>query len=63
MEIDRTKHDIDVIERVLGSAGDDDEWSEVVEVTARPWLGGITSSAVRIHVGGERTDDDERRKS
>ena len=59
MEIDRTKHDIDVIERVLGSADDDGAWSEVVEVTARPWLGGITSSAVQIHVGGVRPDDDE----
>ena len=61
-DIDRTKHDIDVMERVLGSANSEGTWSEVVELTARPWLGGITGSAVQIQIGGLGSDDDDRDK-
>ena len=60
-EIDRTKHDIDVMERVLGSASSDAAWSEVVELSARPWLGGITGSAIQIQVGRLGAEDTGRR--
>lgn len=59
--IDRRKHDIDVIERVLGGIQDESvsrgSHTEVVDIDARPWLGGFTTSAVQLTVGiGERPE-------
>lgn len=51
--IDRTKHDSDVMERVLGAAadsGDALDHSEVIAIGVRPWLGGTVSSAVQLTV-------------
>ena len=47
-------HDSDVMERVLGVDAMDDRdevHSEVVDVGARPWLAGVTLSAVQVTVG------------
>jgi hypothetical protein len=53
-DIDRRKHDVDVMERVLGSAADADRQDEVhtdvVDITIRPWLAGATTSAVQVTV-------------
>ena len=59
--IDRRKHDIDVIERVLGGIQDvpvsRGSHTEVVDVDARPWFGGVTTSSVQLTIGmGERPD-------
>jgi hypothetical protein len=58
--IDRRKHDIDVIERVLGGArdraDDDGPQTEVVESDVRPWLAGTTSTSVQVTVGAHRKD-------
>ena len=53
--IDRRKHDIDVIERVLGGIQDEPvgrgSHTEVVDIDARPWVGGVTTSAVQLTIG------------
>jgi hypothetical protein len=58
--IDRRKHDIDVIERVLGGAlddrDDDGRHTEVVDVDVRPWLAGTASRTVQVTVGALRKD-------
>jgi hypothetical protein len=52
--VDRKKHDVDVIERVLGSAQETATWSEApttrysVEV---PWIGGSMESTVEFTIG------------
>jgi hypothetical protein len=56
--IDRRKHDIDVIERVLGSVrGEDAPLTEVVNLEQRPWLVGAATTAVQLMVGAEREDE------
>jgi hypothetical protein len=59
MALDRRRQHVDVLERVLGSARDDDvqRRSEVVELNVRPWLAGITTSVVQVTVLGP---DDKR---
>ena len=53
-DVDRKKHDVDVIERVLGGVRDTDPSSETstrlldVEV---PWFGGSMQSTVEMTVG------------
>jgi hypothetical protein len=63
-DIDRRKHEVDVLERVLGSAGDaaapDQPHTEVVDISVRPWLGGTTTSAVQVTVGGVAPDSEDR---
>ena len=59
--IDRRKHDIDVIERVLGGIQDEPvgpgSHTEVVDIDARPWFGGVTTSTVQLTIGiGERPE-------
>jgi hypothetical protein len=53
--IDRKKHEIDIMERVLGAPkeeGDDPVLhTEVLDLSVRPWLGGTTTSAVQLTVG------------
>jgi hypothetical protein len=58
MALDRRRQHVDVLERVLGSARDDDvqRRSEVVELNVRPWLAGITTSVVQVTV--LRSDDE-----
>ena len=52
MDIDRTKHAVDIIERVLGAEYDGgDGYEQVVDLSTRPWLAGITATAVQIRVG------------
>jgi hypothetical protein len=62
--VDRKKHDVDVIERVLGNAQETAAWSEApttrysVEV---PWIGGSMDSTLELTVGlpeEERTPED-----
>lgn len=58
--IDRRKHDIDVMERVLGTAReplDGDAYTEVVDLGIRPWLAGTTMTAVQVTVGTAREDE------
>ena len=58
--IDRTKQDIDVMERVLGAAQDEEgPEAEVIDLSVRPWLGGATTTAVQIRVGVNPHRDDE----
>jgi hypothetical protein len=54
MALDRRRQHVDVLERVLGSARDDDvqRRSEVVELNVRPWLAGVTTSVVQVTVLG-----------
>jgi hypothetical protein len=53
--IDRRKHDIDVMERVLGGIQDEPvsqgPHTGVVDIDARPWVGGFTTSAVQMTIG------------
>ena len=51
--IDRKKHYVDVMERVLGPARDSaDMHTDMVSLEERPWLAGTTTSAVEVRVGG-----------
>ena len=54
--IDRRKHDLDVIERVLGVARDSPEGrgghTQVVDLGVRPWFGGSLTSAAQMTIGG-----------
>lgn len=62
--VDRKKHDVDVIERVLGSA--QETWSEApttrysVEV---PWIGGSMDSTVEFTIGLPEEDHNQKSKS
>jgi hypothetical protein len=53
-DVDRKKHDVDVIERVLGGAGaddgPDDRSTPLLDVEV-PWFGGVKSSTVELTVG------------
>ena len=53
-DVDRKKHDVDVIERVLGGAGADgganDHSTPLLDVEI-PWFGGSKSSTVELTVG------------
>ena len=52
--VDRKKHDVDIIERVLGSvrdgAGPEDQSTNLLKVDV-PWFGGSTRSTVELTVG------------
>ena len=58
--IDRRKHDIDVMERVLGTARDPEEtdapYTEVVELGISPWMAGTARSAIQLTVGAGRPE-------
>jgi hypothetical protein len=50
-DVDRRKHDVDVIERVLGSLRETaDRYTPLMDVET-PWLGGSTHSTVEMTVG------------
>ena len=53
-DVDRKKHDVDVIERVLGGIGDDvrahDQSTHLLDVDV-PWFGGSMHSTVEMTVG------------
>jgi hypothetical protein len=53
-DVDRKKHDVDVIERVLGGAGGDDNSGDrstrLLDVEV-PWFGGSVPSTVELTVG------------
>jgi hypothetical protein len=53
-DVDRKKHDVDVIERVLGGAGGDrrssDHSTRLLDVEV-PWFGGSIPSTVELTVG------------
>ena len=60
--IDRRKHDIDVMERVLGAHETESEngsHTEVVDLGVRPWLAGVTTSVVQVTVSGSPPDVSE----
>jgi hypothetical protein len=52
--VDRKKHDVDIIERVLGhvrdGAGPDERSTSLLDVDI-PWFGGSTRSTVELTVG------------
>ena len=53
-DVDRRKHDVDVIERVLGGAheqaGPNDRSRSLIDVDV-PWFGGSVRSTVELTVG------------
>jgi hypothetical protein len=53
-DVDRKKHDVDVIERVLGGIGDDvrahEQSTRLLDVDV-PWFGGSMHSTVEMTVG------------
>jgi hypothetical protein len=66
-DVDRKKHDVDIIERVLGNiregGGAPEESTRLLDVEV-PWLGGSTRSTVELTVGlpsESRPDDDRTR--
>ena len=64
-DVDRRKHDVDIIERVLGgirdSGSDADGRSRVIDVDV-PWVNGSTHSTLELTVGVEETSDSRRRR-
>jgi len=65
-DVDRRKHDVDVIERVLGSIRDTDTSHDtrtrVVDVDV-PWSGGSSHRVLEVTVGiGDDDDRDARRR-
>ena len=65
MDLDRRKHDVDVIERVLGSIADDDpsdRRTHVVDVDV-PWASGLSHPVLELTVGiGDEERDARRRR-
>jgi hypothetical protein len=69
-DVDRKKHDVDVIERVLGGLGEDErghgQSTRLLDVDV-PWYGGTKHSTVELTVGlpsesrSPSTDDDDGR--
>jgi hypothetical protein len=64
-DLDRRKHDVDVIERVLGGlqdgSGPDATRIRVIDVEM-PWAGGSTHSTLELTVG-LMPDEQERRRN
>jgi hypothetical protein len=64
--IDRKKHDIDVVERVLGQGDDEvgerDGRTEVISVDVRPGFVSSTSSSSQITVGALAPPDHDRER-
>lgn len=64
-DLDRRKHDVDVIERVLGgisdSAASDDARTRVVDVNV-PWAGGSSHRILELTVGIGDDEPDARRR-
>jgi len=59
MGLDRSKKVSDVMERVLDGPSAADErpvHTEVIALAVRPWLGGTTTLAAQVTVGGVRPD-------
>jgi hypothetical protein len=58
--LDRRKHDVDVIERVLGDVNDAVGQPEpligIADVEVHPWLGGSITTAAQLTVGMFRND-------
>jgi hypothetical protein len=54
MPLDRRRQHVDVLERVLGGAQDEDVQPrpEVIELAIKPWFGGTTTSVVQMTVLG-----------
>jgi hypothetical protein len=63
--LDRKKHDVDVIERVLGGARDNDatgdDRTSVIDVDV-PWVSGSRDQTLELTVGIEQTASDSRRR-
>ena len=63
-DLDRKKHDMDVMERVLGGVREAIEaqggHTEVVDLDVRAWIAGTTTSAVQMTIGGLVTESRER---
>jgi hypothetical protein len=53
--VDRKKHVVDVLERVLGDVqtalGPAEPHTKVIDVEVRPWLGGSRTSAMQLTIG------------
>lgn len=59
--IDRTKHEVDITERVARGLRTEDalgEAAERVEMGVRPWLAGHVLSAVQVTVLDRSSNDD-----
>jgi len=65
MDLDRRKHDIDIVERVLGgirdSSGSDVE-TRVLELDV-PWASGVDHPTLELTVGIDDSAADRRRRS
>ena len=63
--LDRKKHDVDVIERVLGSVRDSDaagdDRTRVIDVDV-PWVSGCRDQTLELTVGIDHTASDSRRR-
>jgi hypothetical protein len=61
VSLDRRKNDIDVMERVLGGARDDDNapHTDVVQLEVKPWFAGTTESVMQLTVLGHAEPDDK----
>ena len=64
--LDRKKHDVDVIERVLGSVRDSDATGDdrirVIDVDV-PWVSGCRDQTLELTVGIDPASDSRRRRS
>jgi hypothetical protein len=63
--LDRRKHDVDVIERVLGDVRDSDatgdDQTRVIDVEV-PWVSGSRNQTLELTVGIDQTAADSRRR-
>jgi hypothetical protein len=62
--LDRRKHDVDIVERVLGGARDDDTAegrARVFDVDV-PWVSGLRDQTLELTVGIDDTESDSRRR-
>jgi hypothetical protein len=63
--LDRRKHDVDIIERVLGGARDGDatgdDRTRVIDVDV-PWVSGSRNQTLELTVGIDHTASDSRRR-
>ena len=67
MDLDRRKHDVDIIERVLGGireSGSPDVQTRVldVDVPDAPWAGGTVHRTVELTIGIDDTASERRRR-
>ena len=63
--LDRRKHDVDIIERVLGDIRDsdaaEDERTRVIDVDV-PGVSGFRDQTIELTVGIDHTESDSRRR-